>query len=168
MVKDCPKKGDMKFMAHPDSTSQADLACYYYRKANGLPIVARHCPDRSKDSSNSRAGGTPQLEMAPRTWLWLRLTMTWIAPKYSHLTRNHKELMLHNCVTNPRVWTARNTTQIVNLTKKATPMIVHLPHHLGRGRKPELSKLFLTMTLILASLNTSQSPKTKTWTMLSG
>ena len=51
----------MKCTANPDSTSHTNLACYFYRKANGLPISARHGPglDRSKDSSQTRTGGTP-------------------------------------------------------------------------------------------------------------
>ena len=59
--KDCPKKGELKCSAHPDFSSHTNLACYFYRKANGLPISARHGPgsDRSKDSSQTRTGGTP-------------------------------------------------------------------------------------------------------------
>jgi len=58
IVKECPKKGKLKCTAHPDSTSHANLAYYFDRKANGLPISARHGPDRSKDPSQTRTGGT--------------------------------------------------------------------------------------------------------------
>ena len=44
-VKDCPKKGDLKCKAHPTSISHTDMACFYYRKAHGLPIMTRPCPD---------------------------------------------------------------------------------------------------------------------------
>ena len=56
-IKECPKKGDLKCKAHPNSTSHTELACFYYRKANGLPISTRPCQDGSKDSS--RSGPTP-------------------------------------------------------------------------------------------------------------
>ena len=47
------------YTTHPNSTSHTDLACYYYRKANGLPVSARHHPDKSNDSTKSRSGSTP-------------------------------------------------------------------------------------------------------------
>ena len=47
------------YTTHPNSTSHTYLACYYYRKANGLPVSARHHPDKSNDSTKSRSGGTP-------------------------------------------------------------------------------------------------------------
>ena len=33
MIGDCPKKGDLKCKAHPNSTSHTDLACIYYKKS---------------------------------------------------------------------------------------------------------------------------------------
>ena len=40
-VKECPKQGDLKCKAHPNSKSHTDFACFYYRKANNLPISTR-------------------------------------------------------------------------------------------------------------------------------
>ena len=59
VAKDCPKKGDLKCKAHPASTSHADLACFYYRKSQGLPVMTRARPDGSKDSTRGRP--TPPL-----------------------------------------------------------------------------------------------------------
>ena len=53
---ECSKK-DLKCKAHPNSMSHADLACFYYRKAMGLPINTRPRQDGSKDST--RSGPTP-------------------------------------------------------------------------------------------------------------
>ena len=48
----CPKKeSELKCKAHPNSTSHADLACFYHRRAQGLHVLTRPCPDRSKDST---------------------------------------------------------------------------------------------------------------------
>ena len=49
-IKECPKKGDLKCKAHPNSTSHNELACFYYRKANSFPIWTRPRQDGSKDS----------------------------------------------------------------------------------------------------------------------
>ena len=57
MIKDCPKKGDLKCKAHPTSNSHTDLACFYCRKSQGLPIMTRPRPDGSKDSD--RGAPTP-------------------------------------------------------------------------------------------------------------
>lgn len=51
VAKDCPKKGDLKCKVHPTSTSHTDLACFYYRKSQNLPIATRPRPDGSKDST---------------------------------------------------------------------------------------------------------------------
>ena len=61
---ECSKK-DLKCKAHPNSASHTDLACFYYRKAMGLPINTRPRQDESKDST--RSGPTPLLEMGLRT-----------------------------------------------------------------------------------------------------
>ena len=50
VIKDYPKKGDLKCKAHPTSNSHAGLACFYFRKSQGLLIMTRPCPDGSKDS----------------------------------------------------------------------------------------------------------------------
>ena len=51
-VTSCTKtESELKCKAHPDSNSHADLACYHYRKANGLHVLTRPRPGGSRDSS---------------------------------------------------------------------------------------------------------------------
>merc|ERR1712041_39021 len=49
LVGDCPNKGDLKCKGHPNSNSHTDLACYYYRRSQHLPINPRPKADSSKD-----------------------------------------------------------------------------------------------------------------------
>ena len=56
-VKECPKQGDLKCKIHPNSRSHTELACFYYRKANNLPVSLRPLPDGSKETP--RNGPTP-------------------------------------------------------------------------------------------------------------
>ena len=47
-VKECTKQGDLKCKIHPNSKSHMELACFYYRKTNNIPVSLRPCPDGSK------------------------------------------------------------------------------------------------------------------------
>ena len=49
-VKECTKQGDLKCKKHPNSKSHMVLACFYYRKANNLPVSVRPRPDGSKET----------------------------------------------------------------------------------------------------------------------
>ena len=61
---ECSKK-DLKCKADPNSTSHADLACFYYRKAMGLPISTR--PAKMGRRIQQGADQPPLLEMGLRT-----------------------------------------------------------------------------------------------------
>ena len=56
-VKECPKQGDLKCKIHSNSKSHTELACFYYRKANNLPVSIRPRLDGSKEPPKS--GPTP-------------------------------------------------------------------------------------------------------------
>ena len=50
-VMECTKQGDLKCKIDPNSKSHKELACFYYRKANNLPV--RPCPEGPKDTPGS-------------------------------------------------------------------------------------------------------------------
>ena len=139
MVKECPKKGDLKCTAHPNSTSHADLACYYYRKANGLPVSARHGPDRSKDSSQTRSSGTLPPGNSSQNLLMAEVDNE-VDSTEVFTTKDEEQ------GANMRVWIARNTTPTnVQITEKI-PLNIHLLHHLGQGMGMGHSGLSSIMT----------------------
>ena len=48
-VKECMVQGDLKCDIHPNSKSNTNLACFYYRKANNMPTKIRPRPEGPKD-----------------------------------------------------------------------------------------------------------------------
>ena len=48
-VKECIVQGDLKCDIHPNSKSNTNLACFYYRKANNMPTKIRPRPEGPKD-----------------------------------------------------------------------------------------------------------------------
>ena len=62
-VKECPKQGDLKCKIHPNSKSHTELACFYYRKANNLPVSVRPRPDGSKEAPRSGSAPPPGTDL---------------------------------------------------------------------------------------------------------
>ena len=56
-VKECIVQGDLKCDIHPNSKSNTNLACFYYRKANNMPTKIRPRPKGPKDTTAN--GTTP-------------------------------------------------------------------------------------------------------------